>query len=462
MKKHHFVALAIACLFLPVNGSAQLEDDGTENALSLGAGIGFLTFFGDLEGNQESSSFTNIRTAYRFNFEKRLGGSFGFQLDAMFGKVSYNEFGQTAFAPRNFESKVMQFGLHGVFHFDQGLVNKERVSFSPYITAGVGYSIFDPHGDLVSASDVQYYYWDDGTIRDLDENDPSASSANLINRDFVYETQLKDSSISYSRGSLAFPIGVGLKWRFTPRLDGRIQAIYNIVQSDWIDNVSENGNNDSYLLSVFSLNYAIRMKNPNYEGIDMEGMGKNDSDGDGVIDTKDKCQDTPSGVSVDKKGCANDTDEDGVPNHLDKEPNSAKDAIVNGDGVTLTDSDFAAHYALYNDSMVTDTVRHYPDPASGVGFIPMTDGDAITIVEDTQMGSSAGKYYVISESFRTKKKAEELVKELKAAGHASALVDRGNGFFSVSYAEFDSKKEAISKFKELKKSTNSSVWLLHH
>jgi OmpA-OmpF porin, OOP family len=44
-----------------------------------------------------------------------------------------------------------------------------------------------------------------------------------------------------------------------------------------------------------------------------------DTDGDGVSDCFDKCNDTPLGVAVDSKGCALDTDGDGVPDFKDRE-----------------------------------------------------------------------------------------------------------------------------------------------
>ncbi len=54
-----------------------------------------------------------------------------------------------------------------------------------------------------------------------------------------------------------------------------------------------------------------------------------DSDGDGVPDDRDKCPDTPAGVSVDADGCPIDTDGDGVPDYLDKCPGTPAGAKVN-------------------------------------------------------------------------------------------------------------------------------------
>jgi OmpA-OmpF porin, OOP family len=57
-----------------------------------------------------------------------------------------------------------------------------------------------------------------------------------------------------------------------------------------------------------------------------------DSDGDGVPDYLDKCPDTPKGVTVDKDGCPLDSDGDGVPDYLDKCPGTPKGVKVDKDG----------------------------------------------------------------------------------------------------------------------------------
>jgi OmpA-OmpF porin, OOP family len=63
-----------------------------------------------------------------------------------------------------------------------------------------------------------------------------------------------------------------------------------------------------------------------------------DADGDGVPDHLDKCPNTPPGVQVGPDGCPLDADGDGVPDYLDKCPGTPKGAIVGADGCPL-DSD---------------------------------------------------------------------------------------------------------------------------
>lgn len=63
-----------------------------------------------------------------------------------------------------------------------------------------------------------------------------------------------------------------------------------------------------------------------------------DSDGDGVADNLDKCPNTPAGAAVDANGCELDADGDGVVDRLDKCPNTPAGAKVDANGCEL-DSD---------------------------------------------------------------------------------------------------------------------------
>jgi OmpA-OmpF porin, OOP family len=65
-----------------------------------------------------------------------------------------------------------------------------------------------------------------------------------------------------------------------------------------------------------------------------------DSDGDGVFDGLDMCPDTPKNAKVDSQGCPLDSDGDGVPDYKDKCPNTPKGEKVNADGCPIdTDGD---------------------------------------------------------------------------------------------------------------------------
>lgn len=63
-----------------------------------------------------------------------------------------------------------------------------------------------------------------------------------------------------------------------------------------------------------------------------------DSDGDGVPDEMDKCPNTPAGIKVDTRGCPIDTDGDGIPDSIDKCTNTPRDVKVDASGCPI-DSD---------------------------------------------------------------------------------------------------------------------------
>jgi len=63
-----------------------------------------------------------------------------------------------------------------------------------------------------------------------------------------------------------------------------------------------------------------------------------DSDGDGISDSVDRCRATPAGVSVDVYGCELDDDNDGVKNSRDKCPRTPIGVLVNSEGCAA-DSD---------------------------------------------------------------------------------------------------------------------------
>jgi len=60
-----------------------------------------------------------------------------------------------------------------------------------------------------------------------------------------------------------------------------------------------------------------------------------DSDGDGVVDSKDACPNTSKGVAVNAVGGPRDMDGDGVPDYKDKCPGTAKGVKVNATGCEI-------------------------------------------------------------------------------------------------------------------------------
>jgi hypothetical protein len=326
---------------------SQYEDTEMPDILTIGAGAGFSTFIGDLAINSEVSRFSNIRTGYNFSLERRFGQIAGAQINVLYGTLAFNERSKEIELNRNFQTSLFQIGGDFVLHFDNDVIINKNSPFSPYISGGFHFLKFDSYSDLYDKNGMRYHYWSNGTINSTPQGMSDTTNVQLY-RDYVYETQLTDSTTNYNRHSFSIPLTFGLKWKFTPRIQGRIFATYNLTMTDWIDNVKDGGN-DRYIYGGFSLHYVMKKadqdKKHRYDDVDFTAFDKSDSDGDGVLDINDFCPNTPQGIKVDSKGCPMDSDGDGVPDYLDKEPNTPKGAIVDEDGFELTDARIAQRAA---------------------------------------------------------------------------------------------------------------------
>jgi len=102
------------------------------------------------------------------------------------------------------------------------------------------------------------------------------------------------------------------------------------------------------------------------------GATRRDADGDGVLDRRDACPDTPGRVRVDATGCATDRDLDGVPDYRDDCPRTPRGASVDRLGCGA-DADRDG---------VLDGVDTCPDTPAGApvdieGCALDTDGDGV-------------------------------------------------------------------------------------
>lgn len=105
-----------------------------------------------------------------------------------------------------------------------------------------------------------------------------------------------------------------------------------------------------------------------------------DRDGDGVVDTDDRCAETPIGVPVDRQGCPFDSDGDGVADYQDQCPDTPRQAKVDSRGCPL-DSDGDGVYD-YQDKC-PDTMAGAPVDA--VGCYKDSDRDGLTDWEEMKV-----------------------------------------------------------------------------
>lgn len=330
---------------------------------TIGLGAGLISFYGDLRDYKYGNPFVS-NPVYELYLHQPVTNYLSFNLYYMFGTVKVEE--RRLKRNLNFESELRVSGLSLEYNFDNFL--KPKRSFSPFITAGVEMIEFNSKTDLLNGSGSKYNYWSDGTIRNLPENSPGSEFAVEIQRDYVYETDIREARFDgkglYPERSLAIPVGIGGNVKITNQINLRIASTFHFTFTDMIDGVDRkstervggdraNANYDYFLASTISLTYNFRKidTEADYvnEVIDFYAYDPSDYDEDGVIDFMDKCPNTPPNVEVDTLGCPIDSDGDGLADYIDKEINSLG-TTVNSEGIYLTDEMIYESYLKYSDT----------------------------------------------------------------------------------------------------------------
>lgn len=333
MKKS--LLLFTTSLFLFTNLFGQ--DEPRQHVIAVTGGLGVLTFNGDIGKGKDVSKYTYIRGGYNFNIERRFVKDWlGASLNVVTGKIAMGERSTDTTRNLNFESKLMQFGLNVNVY----LQNKKGTPLIPYLSTGFAFASLDAKTDLKYAGDSLYYYWSDGSIRNLPQLPANEFSAKHVNRDYIYESKLNGAASS----AMSLPVGLGFKMKIGSNAEANLGATYYMTFADDIDALKASGN-DKYMFSYFSITYNFTQKSKEEKerekkssNVDFAKLDKLDMDADGVADNNDVCPGTPKGVKVDSKGCPNDEDDDGVPDYQDKEKGTKKGSIVDAEGKTVTDA----------------------------------------------------------------------------------------------------------------------------
>lgn len=127
--------------------------------------------------------------------------------------------------------------------------------FFMYFHIGLGVYYGRPRADLFRGDIDQanrYYFWNDGTVRDMTQDDPDASQAQTLERDGKYETDLYEWQTEGGVGAgeqgrrfrlspwhMAMPIGAGVRVMATKQMSVGLEFSYIMFMNDRIDDVSD-------------------------------------------------------------------------------------------------------------------------------------------------------------------------------------------------------------------------------
>ena len=320
----------------------------------LGVGIGYFNYYGNVNNAYRSKMLG--KPGIRLNLATYLDREnhyFRGNLLFLTGELSGTQ--RSVEDPTknlNFKSNIYSFGVNVHYSFKPWIKGK---IFEPFISAGVEMLQFDSKTDYYQKpinEEIPYYFWDDGTIRDAPFDPDNPNFGNIINRDFNYVTSLKAKN--QSPMTFAIPVDLGIDFNVSERVTLRAGTSLHYTFTKKIDDFStiipdykpKSGNN-MFAFSYISLHVDLFSEDKTYIDellfldLDMDLSMSEDEDDDGVFDGYDLCPGTPReaiSFGIDSVGCPFDTDGDGVPDYLDREPNSRPDAIVDEYGVEINDN----------------------------------------------------------------------------------------------------------------------------
>ncbi|MFK7757433.1 MAG: hypothetical protein AB8B53_10930 [Flavobacteriales bacterium] len=410
---------------------------------SLMLGLGTFTFYGDTGNGLRSNSPLTSSAALNVGVNMPLRSNIDISFSAVFSTLTLNEPGLDF--RNNFRSNISGGSAIVTYNFNDILPKDAYVQ--PYIGTGISTFEFLSKADLFDGDGNEYHLWQNGTLMSLPEDASDAGDAIMLERDYVYETDLRrlnrDGEGNYPDRTVSIPLSLGVNFNLSKHIKGQLGTTMFFNFNDLVDDVNNDGNGsdgrkDRFLHSSLSVSYDLhvpRKKKKSFdvdfdeEDSDLMAFDYFDSDKDGVNDLDDDCLGHPEGVEVDEKGCPVDNDGDGVADFKDDEPYSEQYALVDEFGVTVDEDTYLNKYMFWIDSLGDDgwdelytrvegeksketfSILVLPDrKGMNQGEINslLAEGDVRSIEEDGEQGFLVGDFESLSDAVNKKIELQEL------------------------------------------------------
>lgn len=197
-----------------LNASAQQYNEIVHEG-ELGFTFGTANYYGDINTR---SSINRQKPAFGMYFRKHLGGYVGARISAHYAKIGYSDtYSKNDFQRlRNlsFNSNIWEVAVQGDFNFFKFIPGIPGYTFTPYITLGVGAFSYDPYAFIGGQKTF---------LRPLGTE----------GQNIGYEGRKP-----YKNIALAFPVGVGLKYNISEKVNFTIELAHRITSTDYLDDVS--------------------------------------------------------------------------------------------------------------------------------------------------------------------------------------------------------------------------------
>lgn len=381
----HFILILTLTAALPlwVNAQEEEEEEGgyedllfqeveVENPVYypvLSVGTGFFDYIGEMSNDMEGIGsnppmkinvyhFLDDQHYLRVNLYGMSGSLNGSFHDIPEEDILNNKYEGIT----NFQTDLLALGLS--FEYGFGHFYNQRPKFRPFVALGGEVLIFNPRSDF-RKNGVQYDWNDQITLRDYNFD------YNLRNAE-VFDLS------SYSQNTPALTLDVGFDFALSDRVSIRISNGFHYTFSDLIDgipykdgdgNVVGNRQPDMLNFTYFTFGWdpfsesetktMERLFADISEDFDYTVIA--DQDRDGITDLHDDCPE--QGTMIDSiTGCPIDSDGDGVPDYQDKQVNSPPGAIVDENGVEMTEDEVVSNLNL--NMIAVDRSQAYMIPVS--------------------------------------------------------------------------------------------------
>ena len=226
-----------ACFNQPLKAQYYYYNDryyDSEVIVELGASVGVMNCFTDL-GGKKGSGKKFIKDLNWKNAKPDAGifaaimyqNKIGLRLEGTFGNVGAYDSILKPYVPNtsgryernlSFKSKIndlqLSVEIHPLFFFND-YTDKQPPQLSPYIVAGIGYFSFDPQAKL------------NGTWFRLQPLHTEGEGF----AEYPYRKPYKLNQINY-------PVGAGLRYELSEAFNLRVELIYRILTTDYLDDVS--------------------------------------------------------------------------------------------------------------------------------------------------------------------------------------------------------------------------------
>lgn len=200
--------------FLLSTVSFGQSDNGTVQDGEFGVTLGLAHYFGDINNR---GAIDRPKLAVGAFYRKQFGNYISMRIMGHYAALGYSDI----YSPNEFQQKrnlsfntnIYEIALTGDFNFFKFIPSDRYHSFTPYATLGIGAFSYDPYA---------YYQNEKVYLRPLNTEGQT-----------FYEDRK-----AYSTMALCFPIGFGVKFALSEKLNLSFEVTHRFTNTDYIDDVS--------------------------------------------------------------------------------------------------------------------------------------------------------------------------------------------------------------------------------